>query len=94
MSAKLFKDAGGTKPVFAGGMKFRGMKCLSRVKTKARRSERHGDKLRLVEPEQGDPRAVGREFGMVQFKAATASRIGVTGYTANLTSNDGRLYLE
>jgi hypothetical protein len=93
MSAKRFVNVGGTKDTHTNGMTFSPRHNISTAKVKARRAERHGSKLMLREVEQGEARVVGREHGDVVFSKATVSTRGVTGYT-NLSSYDGRLYLE
>lgn len=93
MSAKLWIKVGGTKPVFTNGMKFGAMKSLPRLKRATRRHERFTLKRSIGQPEHGDPREIGREFSGVVMHKATVSERGVTAYT-NLTTYDGRLYLE
>ena len=86
MSAKLFKNAGGTKPVVIGGMKFRGMSCLQRVKRITRKVERRDAKLAMMDTGL-DP--IVSESAKPALLKATVGELGVTGYTST-----GRVFLE
>lgn len=94
MSAKIYRNIGGSKPIPFIDMTLNPRPA--RLKKSTRRMDRRSGRKHIAESvnESGDPRSVGREHGLIHFLKATASTIGVTGYTSNLTAYDGRLFLE